>query len=66
MTLYDLYLLPTPDGRIFLGEVSGVAVGMNGFSRVYGDNRVEDQVIRMLTKRYGRIAFNNGTSGLKK
>jgi len=61
MTLYGLDLVQDREGKYHLLEINGVLSGMKGFEQVYGDDRVQQRVYRMLEQRYGKITINNGT-----
>lgn len=55
MTLYGLDIIRDQEQKLNLIEVNGVASGMSGFRKLYGDNRVEKQVDEMLDEKYGRV-----------
>ena len=61
MTLYGLDVLIDESGQFFLNEINGVCSGMNGFKKIYGDNRVQDKVFDMLEDKYGLITINDGS-----
>ncbi|HLD40526.1 MAG TPA: hypothetical protein VJB13_05310 [Candidatus Nanoarchaeia archaeon] len=61
MTLYGLDLVLDQEGKYHLLEVNGVCSGMKGFGKIYGDDRVEQQVYQMLQQRYGKITVNDGS-----
>ncbi len=61
MSLYGLDLAVDQEGKPYLLEINGVRSGMRGFQQIYGDNRVQEQVGRMLGDKYGTLTVNNGT-----
>ena|SRR3989344_7337000 len=61
MTLYGLDLARDQQGKYHLLEINGIRSGMKGFEYIYGDNRVEEKVFKMLQKRYGSLTVNDGT-----
>lgn len=61
MTLYGLDLVQDKQGQYHLLEVNGVCSGMKGFEKVYGDDRVEQQVYQMLQQRYGKVTVNDNS-----
>lgn len=61
MSLYGLDLAVDQEGKPYLLEINGLRSGMRGFQQIYGDNRVQEQVCRMLSEKYGTLTVNNGT-----
>src|SRR3989344_5705507 len=60
MTLYGLDIIIDREGRNNLCEINGVRSGMGGFQTIYGDNRVEEKVWRMLQEKHGKLTINYG------
>jgi hypothetical protein len=60
MSLYGLDFVKARDGRYFLVEINGIRSGMEGFKKIYGDNRVEDKVSEMIKEKYPNLSYNVG------
>ncbi len=62
MSLYGLDIIESQDGQRYLLEMNGINSGMNGFEKIYGDNRVWVKVFHMLEEKYGKnLTLNDGT-----
>ncbi len=63
MTYFGLDILPAKiNGKteLIIGEIGGIDTGRVGFSLLYDDNRVNEQIRSMINLRYGEVLFNNG------
>jgi glutathione synthase/RimK-type ligase-like ATP-grasp enzyme len=60
MTLYGLDFVKARDGRHFLIEINGINSGMEGFKKIYGDDRVRLNVVEMLYKAHPVLSYNSG------
>lgn len=49
-TLYGVDIKITPEGRPYIVEINGGNVGMGGFAKLYGDDRVKNEVIAGLER----------------
>ena len=65
MSLYGLDIIEDQNSRRHLVEINGIRSGMRGFSKVYGDDRVQKRVNHMLQERYGKLTVNDGTFSRK-
>ena len=65
MSLYGLDVIIDKEGKYFINEINGTRSGMVGFSQLYGDNRVQEQVFRMLKEKYGELSVNDGSYEIK-
>ncbi len=56
--IYGIDLLIKQDKQFRLCEINGQNSGMNGFAKLYGDDRVANKVVQTLEDHAGKITIN--------